>query len=359
MMTAADTKITRIGVLGTGGIVRLAVPQMQQSKLVSVAAIASRDLDKARAVAADLGIPRTFGSYEALLADTDLDAVYVALPVALHAEWAIRAVEAGKDVLCEKPLTSGSNATLHVAKAAQRTGRMVWEGFMLRHHPQWRWITETIRSGRIGSVRAVQGMLTRTPPNAHDPHAIANRPELGGGVLLDGGCYMVHLARLAFGSEPRRVSALGEVDGDLGVTTFFSAMMRFDTGTACFTVSSRLHRFQRFLIVGTDGSIDVRVPVMPHPVQPTVVVADYADAAGGEPEAIEFGPVPSFCAQVDAFAVARAGGAPAPFGLDDSLANAVALEALERSAQRDGIWTDVPLEAMLSGQDGVWELGVS
>jgi len=332
----------KLGILGTGGIVRLAVPQMQQYAGVDIAAIASRDQSKAALVAADLGIPTAYGTYEALIADPDIEAIYIALPITMHTEWALKALAAGKHVLCEKPLAATANEVRQVIDEAARLGLVAWEGFMLRHHPQWREVSRILAEGRIGQVRSVQGMLTRTPPNAFDPQAIANRADLGGGVLLDGGCYMVHLARLAFGSEPSRVAAIADVEQAVGVATFFSAMMQFEAGTASFTLSSRLRRFQRFLIVGTEGSLDVRVPVMPHPTRPTQVIADFSDTPlTADPEVLEFGPVPSFRMQIEAFVDGVRNGTPAPFDAASSVANALTLEALDRSAARDGAWVEV------------------
>ncbi len=333
----------RLGILGTGGIVRLAVPQMQQFAGVQIAAIASRSQDKADGIAKDLGIPQAYNSYEALLADPSIDAVHIALPITLHTEWTLKALAAGKHVLCEKPLAPTSEEARRIKDEAALRNRIVWEGFMVRHHPQWRAVSQFIAEGRIGSVRAVQGMLTRTPPNAFDPSAIANRADLAGGVLLDGGCYMVHLARLAFGSEPQRVAAVEEVEADLGVATYFSAMMQFATGVASFTLSSRLRRFQRFLIVGSEGSLDIRVPVMPHPTRPTQVIADFIDTPlTADPEVLEFGPIPSFRAQIENFIDSVRNGTPAPFDGQSSIANAVVLETLDRSAKQKGNWVEVP-----------------
>lgn len=335
----------RIGVLGTGGVVRLAVPQMQQAATVNVAAIASRSAGKAEAVARDLGIGKAYGGYDALLADPGIEAVYLALPPALHTEWTLRALAAGKHVLCEKPLAGSSDVTVIAAEAARR-GLIVWEGLMVRHHPQWTAVSEIIAAGRIGEARAVQGMLTRTPPNAFDPDATANQAELGGGVLFDSGCYVVHFARLAFGAEPQRVAAITERDPATNVITFATGTMQFRRGTAGFTVSSRLRRFQRLLIVGSEGSLDVRVPVMPHPARPTQVIADFCDTAlTGDPEVLEFSPVASFRLQAENFADAIRNGTPVPFGLASSRANALALEALERSASENGAWIDVKAAA--------------
>ena len=348
MNTSGDA--LRLGILGTGGIVRLAVPQMQQFAGVQIAAIGSRSAGKAAKVAGDLGIPSAYGSYEEVIADPAIEAIYIALPIVQHAEWTLKALRAGKHVLCEKPLAPSSAEVARIADEARRRHLLVWEGFMVRHHPQWRAITKILAEGRIGKVRAAQGMLTRTPPNALDRDAIANRAELGGGVLLDGGCYMVHLARLAFGSEPKRVAAIADVEAAVGVATYFSGVMEFEAGVASFTVSSRLRRFQRFLIVGTEGSLDVRVPVMPHATRPTQVIADLSDTPlTADPEVLEFGPVPSFRAQIESFADAVRNGTPAPFGLDSSIKNAAALEALEQSAAEDGAWTQVVAQSVPDG----------
>jgi predicted dehydrogenase len=347
MTMPLTTGALRLGILGTGGIVRMAVPQMQQATNVVVAAVASRDSARAAAVAGDLGIAQSFGSYEALLASPEIDAVHIALPIAHHTEWAVKALRAGNHVLCEKPLAADAAGVAAIAAEARRTGLVAWEGLMLRHHPQWQAITRMLAEGRIGEVRAVQGMLCRVAPNAFDANATANRAELGGGVVLDNGCYMLHLGRLAFGAEPLRVASIGERDPEMGVVTYVSSMLQFSRGTASFTLSSRLKRMQRLLIVGTRGSIEVRTPVMPHPVRPTEVIVDFADTPmTTDPEVLQFGPVPSFKAQIEAFAAAVRNAIPGPFDLASSYANAMALEALERSALRNGEWVEVSSQTL-------------
>lgn len=340
-MTALTAPL-RLGILGTGGIVRLAVPQMRQSPAVSIAAIASRDAAKAESVARELQIPRAHGSYDALLADPDIDAVHIALPIAHHVEWTLKALAAGKHVLCEKPLAPDAAGVAKIAAEAKRTGLVAWEGLMLRHHPQWRAATQYLAEGRIGEVRAVQGVLARTAPNAFDPAATANRAELGGGVVLDNGCYLVHLARLAFGAEPLRAMSISETDREMGVVTLMSSMLQFERGTASFTMSSRLKRMQRLLIVGTRGSLEIRVPVMPHPVRPAEIIADFSDMAmTDDPVTLTFGPEPSFRLQIEAFAEAVRNGTPGPFDLANSHGNAVVLEALVESGAQNGAWIEI------------------
>lgn len=338
----------RLGVLGTGTAAGLTLSQLTGSPHIHVTAIAARTAETAQAAAARFGVPRPVAGFEALVADPEVEAVYIALPIAAHARWAAAALRAGKHVLVEKPATATAAELAEVEAARAASGKVFMEGMMVRHHPQWHAVTELIRGGAIGEVRAVQGALTRVPPGADDPALAINRPDLGWSVILDNGCYMVALARLVFGAGPDRVSALGEVDRRFGTLASASALMHFRRGTASFTVSTKMRRLQRFNILGTEGRIEVMLPVMPVG-GPAVVLVDSRDIAPpAPPREIVFEGAAQFRLQMEAFArVVR--GLEAPLvSMADTLGNMHALDALARSVRLDGAWVDVAREAEIA-----------
>src|SRR3954469_11993823 len=231
-------KKVRWGVLGAAKIaVEKVIPAMQRGRWSEVAGLASRDLDRARRVADELGVPKAYGSYEELLADPDIEAVYNPLPNHLHVPLSVKAAEAGKHVLCEKPVGLSVAEARELLAASARNGVRIQEAFMVRTHPQWLAVVELLRSGRVGTLRAVTcvfGYFNRDASN------IRNRPEMGGGALMDIGCYPVNLSRFAFGEEPRRVSGLVERDPEWNVDRLTSAVLDFPSGHATFTCSTQL-----------------------------------------------------------------------------------------------------------------------
>ncbi len=248
----------RFGVMSTAGIaVKKVIPGMRRSSLGEVVAIASRDGDRATTVARELDIPRAHGSYEALLADPTVDAVYIPLPNHLHAEWAIAAAGAGKHVLCEKPLAMTAADAERMDAAARAAGVHLMEAFMYRHHPSWVAALDLVRAGRIGELRTVHSWFSYYND---DPTNIRNIRSIGGGALYDIGCYNVSLSRLLFGAEPIDVAATLDRDPVGGTDTLTSAMLRFPTGIATFTCSTRLESDQRVDIYGTDGRIRIDIP---------------------------------------------------------------------------------------------------
>src|SRR6202047_2113800 len=203
----------RWGIMGTANIARgVLIPAIQQSTFGSVEVIGSRDLEKARSVAQSLGIGRAVGSYGAMLDDSNIDAVYIPLPNALHAEWTIRAAEAGKAVLCDKPLATSAKDAARQIDACEKHGVSLMEGFMYRFHPQTRRVQELIASGAIGQVREVRAHLSVNIMRTLDTSNIRYRDSLGGGALLDMGCYTVNIARMIFDAEPQRVIGRMHVD---------------------------------------------------------------------------------------------------------------------------------------------------
>ena len=241
----------RWGILSTANIATgKVVPGIQRADRCEIVAIASRDIDTARRVAGRLGIPRAHGSYEALLADPDVDAVYIPLPNHLHAEWTIAAARAGKHVLCEKPLAMTTADAERMIEAARAAGVHLMEAFMYRHHPSWVAVRELVASGRIGPLRAVQTWFSFYND---DPANIRNILEYGGGALFDIGCYAINLSRMLFEGEPTRVSGAIQRDPTCGVDILTSAILEFDEGIASFTCSTRAETDQRVDIYGPTG----------------------------------------------------------------------------------------------------------
>ncbi len=326
----------RWGILSTANIgVAKVIPAMQAAERTEIAAIASRDLDRATAAAEQLGIRRSFGSYEALLEDPHIDAIYNPLPNHLHARWTIAALEAGKHVLCEKPIGMTSHEAREMAAAAERTGRTLMEAFMYRLHPSWVAVRDLVASGAIGDLVTVQSWFSYFND---DPSNIRNIAEYGGGGLMDIGCYNVNLSRMLFGAEPTGVSATMAHSEAFGVDTLTSAILEFPNGTATFTCSTLAAPDQRVHIVGTSGRISFQVPFNIPPERAVeVYVWTERPAVGVPPDAppdeiMSFGPADQYTLQAEAFAAAVLDGAPPHVSLEDSIANMEVIEAVVAAA---------------------------
>ena len=324
----------RWGVLSTARIATgKVIPGFRRAARAEVVAIASRDAATARSVAAELGIPRAYGSYEGLLADPEVDAVYIPLPNHLHAEWSIAALRAGKHVLCEKPLALGVADVERMAAEAEAAGRLLVEAFMYRHHPAWRKVGELVADGRIGRVRAVDSLFSYHLP---DPSDIRNVLAYGGGGLWDIGCYLVNLSRMLFRDEPTDVAASFVRDPASGVDIIASGTLVFREGLASFTCATQLEPDQRVHVYGTDGRISVGIPFNIPPTLPTGV---HLTTGRHAPEAwdTETFVIPAadpYACQADAFAAAVLDGAPSPLPIDDAVGNARVLERLFASERR-------------------------
>ena len=325
----------RWGVLGAAKIaLTKVIPGLRRSELCDVVAIASRSPEKAQSAASSLGIPRAHPSYEALLADPEVEVVYNPLPNHLHVPWSIRALEAGKHVLCEKPIALDAREARTLLAARDRTGLLVQEAFMVRTHPQWLAVREAVRSGRVGEVRAIQGFFSYTN---RDPANVRNRPDWGGGGLLDIGCYPITLSRFLWGEEPTRVVAILEKDPEFQVDRLASALLDVPAGQSSFTCSTQLVAWQRMMVFGTRGRIDVEIPFNAPPDRPCrVVVDDGSDLFGGGTETLTFDTCDQYAEQGDAFSRAVLSGGPAPVPLEDAVANMSVLDALARSAKTGG-----------------------
>ena len=322
----------RIGVMSTADIaLQKVIPGMRRADRVEVAAIASRDPGRAQAVADRLGIGRAHSSYADLLADPDVDAVYIPLPNHLHAEWTIAAARAGKHVLCEKPLAMTAKDAERMAEACDAAGVRLMEAFMYRLHPSWVAVRELVRSGRIGRLTAVQSWFSYFND---DPTNIRNIREYGGGALYDVGCYNVNLSRLLFEGEPTRIAASVTRDPGSGVDVLTSAILAFGDGVATFTCSTRTETDQRVEIYGTEGRISIGIPFNIPPDRPTHVFV----TAGGDPptapatETLTFPTKDPYAAEAEAFAAAILDGTPLPFEPADAAANLRVIEAIFAAA---------------------------
>jgi predicted dehydrogenase len=324
------------GVLGVAKIgVEKVIPAMQKGACSRVDAIASRDIEKARGAAAALGIARAYGSYEELLADPAIEAIYNPLPNELHVPWTLRALEAGKHVLCEKPIALNAHEAEALLAARARSGKHVAEAFMVRFHPQWRRALELAHSGAIGRLGAIQTFFSY---HVLDPTNIRNKPP-GGGALYDIGCYAVLTARYIFGDEPVRVFASTDRDPAMGVDRLVSALAEFPGGRQLtFTCATQTAPHQRVTIAGDQGRIEIAIPFNAPPDRPThITIDDGADLSGGGARSQEFAICDQYTLQGDAFSRAVRGEASLEFPIEDAIANMRAIDAIFRSAQ-SGRW---------------------
>jgi len=333
-MANSIAKKIRWGVLSTANIgLKKVIPGMQRCEHATVDAIASRDLKRAQDAAKSLGIARAYGSYEELLADPEIDAIYNPLPNNLHVPWTIKAAEAGKHVLCEKPISMTVAEAKSLVPVRERTGVKIGEAFMVNTHPQWIRVRELLKAGRIGELRVVMGFFSYY--NA-DPQNIRNIVEAGGGGLMDIGCYMIHGARYAFEQEPSRAVALMERDPQMGTDRLTSALLDFPAGQAVFTCSTQLVPYQRIQFVGTKGRIELLVPVNAPPDRAVKLVVDSgSDLFGDGAEEETFSICDQYTLQGDAFSRAVLEGGQVPVPLEDAIANMAVIEALFRSAKSD------------------------
>jgi len=324
-------KPVRWGVLGVGKhFTQRVLTPLLKSPLLEVAAIASRSVEKARSVAEGFGIPTWYGSYEELLRDHSLEAVFIALPNSLHAEWVRRAADAGKQVLCEKPLALNAAEAQACVDHCRRKKVRLMEAFMYRFHPQWSRTVELVRAGEIGQVRAVHCLFAY---HNTDPANIRNIAELGGGALMDIGCYAVSMPRLLFKAEPGRVIGLIARDPAFKTDVLSSAILEFPAGRALFTASTQLFSAQRVDIYGTAGRITLWVPLNVFPDSPArlTVATGVGEREPQLPAADQYG------LEFEEFSRAMREKAPVPTPPEDAVANQKVLDALFAS-ERSGRW---------------------
>ena len=340
-MTNPANKI-RWGVIGAAGIaLRKVIPAMQRSPLTPVTAIASRDKAKAEAAAKDLGIAKAYGSYEELLADPDIDAIYNPLPNHLHVPWSIKAAEAGKHVLCEKPLSLSVAEAKELIAVRDRTKVKIGEAFMVHTHPQWLLARDIARSGRIGELRAATGFFSYFN---NDPANIRSIPEWGGGGLMDIGCYPIHTTRFVFGEEPRRAIGMTEADPTLGVDRLTSAILDYPSGQAIFTCSTQLVPYQRSQFFGTKGRIEIEIPFNAPPDRPSrLIVDDGRDIFGTGITVHSLAVCDQYTIQGEEFSRAILEDKDPPVTLEDAVKNMAVIEAIFRSV-KSGKWEALSAE---------------
>ena len=324
----------RWGILSTARIgTKQVIPALQRGTLCEVTAISSRSEERARLAAASLGIGKAYGSYEALLEDPDIDVIYNPLPNNLHMEWSVRAMEAGKHVLCEKPLGLSVEEVEEMIEVRDRCRVSAAEAFMVKSHPQWLAARETVNRGELGQLRLIQGMFSYY--NA-DPANIRNIPELGGGGMWDIGCYCVTMSRFVFGEEPVRVVALMEFDPVMKTDRLGSVLMEFPTGQSQFAVSTQLVPYQRMHLFGIRGHLEVLIPWNAPNDRQCKIIRDEGDKFMEQLTVLGFPVTDHYTLMGDAFSKAVLEGTGVPVPLEDSLQNTRVIAAIFQSAERGG-----------------------
>lgn len=333
------SKKIRWGVLSTANIgVKKVIPGMQQGEFCEVTAIASRGLEKAQAAARELGIAKAYGSYEELLTDPDVDAIYNPLPNQMHVPWTAKAAEAGKHVLCEKPLSLTVAEAETLLEVRARTGVKIGEAFMIRSFTQWLRVQELLQSGRIGEVRAVTAAFSYFNV---DPANIRNQVESGGGALYDIGCYCIQAARVGFGGLPKRAVGLIDRDPQMGTDRLTSALLEFEAGHAIFTCSTQMNPYQRVHFLGTKGRIEMEIPFNAPKDRPCrILIDETGDIFGAGIVTEEFPTADQYTMQGDAFSKAILDDTEVPVPLEDAIANMKVIEAIFQSAEK-GSWINL------------------
>ncbi len=326
----------RWGVLGVADIaVQKVIPAMQKGEWTEVTAIASRDRNKAEKAARELGIAKAYGSYEELLADPRIEAVYNPLPNHLHVPWTLRAAESGKHVLCEKPVSLTAEEARTLLAARDRKGVKVGEAFMVRTHPQWLRARDLIRAGRIGKLRAIMGFFSYF---LEDPANVRNILPYGGGGLMDIGCYPITTSRLMFGEEPSRVLGLIERDPGMKIDRLTSAILDFPSGQSVFTCGTQLVPYQRMHFFGTQGRIEIEIPFnAPNDRPCRLFLDDGRDLFGAGISTEELPTCDQYTIQGDVFSKAIREGGDVPVSVEDAIRNMAVIDAVFRSAE-SGNW---------------------
>jgi len=331
-------KKIRWGILSTAKIgLNSVIPALQKGNHSEVTAIASRSLGKAEVAAESLGISTVYGSYEELLADPNVDAIYNPLPNNMHLEWNVKIMEAGKHLLCENPLGLNAAEVEEMIRVRDRCAVKAGEAFMVKSHPQWHETRERIHRGEIGEPCLLQSAFTYYNV---DPRNIRNIPAMGGGGMWDIGCYCVTMSRYVFEAEPLRVVATLELDKEFGTDRIGSVIMVFPTGQAQFFVSTQAALFQRMQILGDKGHMEVRIPFSPPIDQPTHIDQDSGNYL---PEGItrhEYPTVNQYTLMGDAFSKAILEDGEVPVSFEDALNNTKVLKAIFQSAE-SGTWAKV------------------
>lgn len=326
----------RWGILGAAKIgLKKVIPCMQKGQWSEVVAIASRDLAKAQAAAKEVNVPRAYGSYEELLADPTIEAIYNPLPNHLHIPWSVKALEAGKHILCEKPLAMNASEVRTLIAARDRSGKKAGEAFMVKTHPQWIRAIELARGGKIGKVRAVSVCFSYFNQDAKN---IRNIADIGGGALMDIGCYSIFAARQVFGEEPRRVASLIERDPHFQTDRLTSAILEFPSGHATFICGTQLVPYQRVQILGTTGRVEIEIPFNAPLDKPCrIFIDDGRDVFSSGLVTETLPTADQYTIQGDAFSRAIRENTEIPVTLENALGNMAVIDAVFRSAET-GKW---------------------
>jgi predicted dehydrogenase len=331
--------MVRWGILGVSMFAtRRMVPAMQRGRDLTVAAIASRSKDKAEKAARDLNIPRAHGSYEELLADPEIDAVYIPLPNHMHVPYSIKAAEAGKHVLCEKPIALNAAEARALLDVRDRTGVLIQEAAMIRVHPRWLATRAELAKGSAGKIGELRSIVSSFGYHLRQRDNVRYRRDMGGGTLLDVGFYPVSISRFCFGAEPTRVLASLTTEPETGVDILAAAMLEFASGHSIFSCGMQLSPSQQVALMGGKGRISFDVPWSPYTDRPTRLIIDRSEQLE-EPmvESVAFEPCNQYTLLAEGFSQAVTSGAKAPLPLEDSVKNMAVLDALARSAQ-SGRW---------------------
>lgn len=322
----------RWGFLNTSKIAReKLLPAIKKAAHADLVAIGSSDIAKAKALANQFDIPKVYGSYEEILSDKDIDAVYISLPNHLHVEWAIKSLQAGKHVLCEKPIGLNEQDARKLEKAAKAyPNLLVMEAFMYRFHPQWIFAKDLVERGELGEVKVIQSFFSY---NNQDPNNIRNKVEIGGGGLMDIGCYCVSLSRHIFGDEPNSVIAQMQRHPDLKTDVVTSGMLTFEKGISTFTCSTQLIPYQRVNIFGDKGRLEIEIPFNATPDEKSYVKVFRSNGV----EEVMINPVDQYTLQFDSFSSAISGNEQLKYDINDAIANMRVIDKLFESAAK-GEW---------------------
>lgn len=324
----------KIGVLGVADhfIKRVLLP-LKQSEIIDVYAIASRSAEKAKKAGEQWDIPVTYGSYEELLKDGEVDAVYIPLPNHVHVEWIKKCADAGKHIICEKPLTLNALEAKEAADYVKVKGVHIMEAFMYRFHPKWKRVKELVSHGEIGEVQAIHTLFSY---NNQDPKNIRNIKEYGGGTLMDIGCYAISTARYIMGDEPKRVVGLNTYDENFGTDILSSGMMDFGTARCMFTCGTQIYAQQEVKILGTGGAITVTIPFNDCPDIPGKIIV----ATDVAVRTVEFDPVEQYRLEFEEFARSVHQNKLVPTPIEDAVSNMKVIDALFQSAD-EGKWIEI------------------
>jgi predicted dehydrogenase len=314
------------GVLGAANIaMEQVIPALKKSRHSALLAIASRNLEKAREAAKSLQIPKYYGSYQELIDDKEIEAVYIPLPNHLHVEWAINALKAGKHVLVEKPIAMSSSEAKKLKNEAKKHPDLkIAEAFMYKHHPQWVRVKEMIDNGAIGLLKTIQSSFSFFDD---DPKSIVNNKEFGGGSLMDIGCYPISISRFLFDTEPTSVLATIDYHPEFEVDILASGILEFESGSSSFFSGIQLTENQQVQIFGTEGSIEFELPFNP----PNDKFARLWWTKGGLKKEISFEICNQYALQVDAFSLAIMENKEVATGLEDAINNMIVIEKLIES----------------------------